>query len=699
MAILEKIRQRSLVLILVIGLALFAFVISDLFRSQGFGSSKSIVGEVNGTDIKADEFRSTVDQLSRQFDPSVSSIQIVNQVWNQKVQQALYAEQFEELGLNVEKDQIINVVKSNPQFASNPQFQNEAGFFDEGKFIEYLADLKATNPAAFSIWQDQEKRLIEFAQQQMYFNLIKAGITSTFKEGEQSYKMENDKVNIKYFQIPYSSIPDSTVTVSKKEIQAYIEKNKSEYEEEATRDINYVLFEEKPSLADEENIKKTITGLLEDKVENGDTIKGFKTVDNSKLELFVNRYSDVKYDSSFVAKKKLPALFADSLFSLEEGEVFGPYKDGETYKISRMIAKRPNGSVKASHILIAYEGATRANPKVTRTKEEAKAEAESLLEEAKAKPDSFTALARDNSDGPSAPQGGDLGYLEPNATVKPFNDFVFGNDTGTIGLVETDFGFHVIKVDDKQDQVALATISMKLEASEETTNKLFTDATKFEIAVSKNDFHETAKASEYTVRPVNKILALDENLPGIPNQRSVVKWAFEEETEVGDVKRFNIPNGYVIAQLAKKTPKGLMTAEEASASVLPKLRNEKKAAIIKEKNKGFNNLDNFAKSNNSRAISVSAITMKSPTIAGAGKEPKVVGTAFALKEGETSGLIEGENGIFMIQVTKKEPSIELDNYGTYANTLKTNYRASINSKVLEALKKAAKIEDNRSEFY
>jgi peptidyl-prolyl cis-trans isomerase D len=168
---------------------------------------------------------------------------------------------------------------------------------------------------------------------------------------------------------------------------------------------------------------------------------------------------------------------------------------------------------------------------------------------------------------------------------------------------------------------------------------------------------------------------------------------------VGNIKRFNIPNGYVIAQLTKKTEKGLITPEEASARVLPKLRKQKKAAIIKEKNSGVTTLDAFAKANNRQVNSATTLTMKSPTIAGAGREPKVVGASFALDQGKTSGLIEGESGVFMVEVTKKDPSIELDNYGTYANTLKNGYRGSVNSKVFTALKEAAEIEDKRSDFY
>ena len=231
--------------------------------------------------------------------------------------------------------------------------------------------------------------------------------------------------------------------------------------------------------------------------------------------------------------------------ALQPNELFGPYRDGDAFKVSKMIKRKANGSVKASHILISYEGAERANPTVKRAKEEAEKKAKELLIEAKKSGTVFAELARDNSDGPSAPQGGDLGFFEEGIMTPKFNDFAFNNPVGFIGLVETDFGFHIVKVDDKRDIVQIAHLTRAIEPSEETINSLFTEATKFEMASTSEDkpFTELAKEYEYVMRPVNKIKELDENLPGLGSQRAVVQWAFNEDTELGDIKRFGINNG------------------------------------------------------------------------------------------------------------------------------------------------------------
>ena len=386
--------------------------------------------------------------------------------------------------------------------------------------------------------------------------------------------------------------------------------------------------------------------------------------------------------------------------SLNIGQIYGPYKDGDSYKISKIIARKPNGSVKASHILLAYEGATRANPEVKRTKEEAEAKAKELLREAKKSGVVFSTLARDNSDGPSAPNGGDLGYFQRGVMVPAFNDFAFGNSEGSIGMVETDFGFHVIKIDDKEDVVQIATVSREIVASEETINTLFTNATKFEMETTDDEsaFSTLAKEGNYVVRPVNKIKALDENLPGLPNQRNIVQWAFNGDTEVGDIKRFNINNGYAVVQLTGYYAEGVMSAEDASVLVLPKIRKERKAAKIIAANKG-KDMSTIASDNGVSVSNASALTVKSPTIPGAGSEPVVVGTAYGMAEGATSGLIEGNTGIFKIEIVKKTEAPKLDNYSVYANALKTGAAARVNTAVYNALKEGAEIEDKRATFY
>ncbi|MEO9512582.1 MAG: peptidylprolyl isomerase [Flavobacteriaceae bacterium] len=706
MAILENIRKRTTVLILIIGMALFAFVISGVFSSNDFAGAKvgSSVAEVNGEDISIDDFRKEVENTSKRFGSNLSSTQLVNRVYDQEVRKTILGQQFEDLGIDVESDQIIEFVRTSG-YAQIPDFQDENGIFNAEVFKSAVADWKVNDPLRYDAWLQDERSIIQSAKERLYFNLIKGGVGATLSEGKFDYMMANEKADIQYVRVPYTSIADSTIQVSKKEIQAYINDHKEDFEQEGARDIRFVYFEEKASGDDEKGVKDAITALLSDTVEYSeernatDTISGFVATDD--MAAFLDRNSDTKFDTIYKAKKDLPAVAADTLMSLGVGGVYGPYSDGDFFRVSRIMDSKSNGTVKASHILFAYKGAQRANPDIERSKEEAEAKANEILIEAKEEGAVFTNLARDNSDGPSAPRGGDLGYFQEGVMADAFNDFCFGNDIGTIGLVETDFGFHIIKVDDKQDILQVATLSREIEPSEETINTLFTDATKFEMAAIDAEaeaFSDIAKESSYTVKPVNKVKEMDENLPGLSAQRGIVQWAFNEDTKVGEIKRFNINNGYAVVQLTKKHEEGLMSPEDASATALPEIRKERKATQIIASNQG-KTLDVMAKDNNVVVSNATALTMKSPTLPGAGREPLVVGTAFALAQDGISNLIEGETGIFLVKVTKKEDAPAVENFSTYANTLKTNASNRVNSAVYNALKEGAEIEDKRAVFY
>ncbi|MCK5443407.1 MAG: SurA N-terminal domain-containing protein [Maribacter sp.] len=706
MAILENIRKRTTVLILIIGLALFAFVISGVFTSSDFAGGKtgSTVAEINGNSISIDEFRQKVESASRRFGPTASSMLVVNQVWDQEVRNSILGQQFDDLGIDIERDQIMNYIKTIPSYTQNPQFLDESGVFDENKFRNFIVDLKRNNSLQYELWLQDEQSIIQNAKQQAYFNLIKAGLGATLKEGELDYKLANNKIDIKYVRLPYSSVPDSTITITKSEIQTYINGHKEDYKQEAARDIQFIYFEEKPSLEDENAVKEEITKLLDPNIQYEedkdiiDTLAGFRNT--TDIADFLDRNSDIKLDTIYKAKRDLSAIFADSLISLNMGETYGPYRDGNFFKVSKMIDKKVNGSVKSSHILIGYEGATRVNPDVKRTKEEAEKKANELFREMKSNIKDFAIYARDNSDGPTGPQGGDLGYFQQGKLADEFDTFIFGNSVGAVDLVETEFGFHIIKIDDKQDIYQIGTLAREIEPSETTINSLFTDATKFEMESISGEkpFTDLAKEGGYLVRPVNTIKVMDENLPGLSTQRSIVQWAFNDQTEVGSIKRFNINNGYVISQLTAAHEEGLMSVEDASTTILAILRKERKAAQLIGANKG-KSLEDLAKDNNVSVSNASALTVKSPTIPGAGREAAVVGTAFAMNEGETSGLIEGETGVFLISITKKEEAPKLDNYSTYAISLKRSSGAKVNAAVYNALKESSEIEDNRATFY
>ena len=705
MAILENIRKRTTVLILVIALALFAFIVSGIFTADNFGGEKigSSVAEVNGEDISVDVFRRKMDIATRNNANNTSSMQLVNNVFDQEVRSAILSQQFDDLGINIEEDQIMNYIKNIPGYAQSPQFQDENGFFDEGKFRDFILDMKERNDGSYQLWLQDEKNIIQSNKEQTYYNLIKAGVGATLKEGELDYKLANDKIDLRYVRIPFSSIPDSSIAVSKGEIESYIKAHEEDFKQEKSRDIQFVYFEEKASAADETAAKEELVKLMDNRAEYNestkqtDTILGFRNTSN--IGEFLDRYSDIKFDTIFKSRGELPVQFADTLLNLKVGETYGPYRDGNYFKISKMVARKAEGSVKASHILVAYEGAQRANPEVKRTKEEAEERAKELLRDSKKAGADFAELAKANSDGGSAPTGGDLGFFRREKMVPAFSDFAFANKIGNIGMVETEFGFHVIKVDDKQDLVQIGHLARLIEASEETINTLFTDATKFEMATTSGEknFPDLAKDENYTVRNY-KARELDENIPGLGTQRGLVQWIFNDDTELGDIKRFNVNNGYAIAQLTAIYREGTMSVEDASARVLPLIRKERKADQIIAQYQG-KSMEDIASDSNVTISNATALTVKSPTIPGAGSEPVVVGTAYAMNEGETSGLIEGQSGVFMINVTRKEEAAQLDNYSTYANTLTTTSTSLVTTAVYNALKEASEIEDNRATFY
>jgi len=253
------------------------------------------------------------------------------------------------------------------------------------------------------------------------------------------------------------------------------------------------------------------------------------------------------------------------------------------------------------------------------------------------------------------------------------------------------------KQSEPKKAIRLATVVKNIEPSKKTTDDVFFRASKFEVAVKDGDFSELAKSQNLEVKPVNNLGKMEANIPGLGANRPIVNWAFNEDTKVGDIKRFSVPEGYVIAQLTRKNEKGLMSVAQASPTVKPILLNEKKAEKIRESIKG-NTLEEIAQNQNVSVQNVTGVTMANPMIAGS-LEPKVVGAAFGTKPGESTGFINGRNGVYKVKVTAFNPAPKMESYVNYANQLSTKNAPASQSAVYNALKKKAEIEDNRATFY
>lgn len=702
MAILSKIRERSMFLILVIGLALFAFVLDPSTISDFFSANKvNEIGEVNGEAISRQEFAEALDAYKAQTGNNMSEMQAAKAVWNNLIRQKIYKKQLEEAGITVGDADILNALYETPVIQNDARFQT-SGIFDKNKLKEHLATIKEENGQEWGAWQKYMASIKSNIEKTTYDNLVAAGLGASLKEGESKYFTENIKVSGKYVYVPYTTIADSLVTLKKSDVQNYINKHQDAFQVEASRDINIVKFNIEPATEDEEAIKANVAKLIDDSVINNTPVKGLKNTTNYS-EFLEENESDLRLDDNYKFKIQVPQVIAEEVFNGKEGDVFGPYKDAGFFKLSKITeVKQLPDSAQASHILIPFVGSASADATVVQTEEEAKKTADSLLAVVKADKSKFADLAKEmSSDQGSAEKGGFYDWFAYNRMVPSFRDFVFEGKEGDMGVVKSQFGFHVIKIDGQknfQPVVKLATFGRKIEASEETENAVFQNAETLVLELANGkDFEEAIKEKNLTSLPAVGLKSLDENVPGVGRERQIITWAFEKEVNEGDFKRFDVEGGYVVAVLTAKTEKGLMPVDKATASVRPILTNERKAKMIEDKISG-STLDEIAKSVSQTVRTATDVNLQSPTISGVGFEPKVVGAMINAKENKVVKNVVGDKGVFAFVVEKKELPTALPNYDTYRKRI-ANERQNKTFQMYEAVKKASDIEDNMSSFY
>lgn len=709
MAILSKIRDRSLALIAVIGLALFAFVLDPSTLGDFFDSTKvNEVGEVDGEAISRQEFAEAVESYKTRSRNTATEMQAANLVWDNILREKIYTQQLEKAGITIGEADVFNKVISLPSVTRIPQFLNEAGLFDPNKFKQFLKDAQESDdPSLWNNWRAYMDQIGADLKRDTYTNLVNAGIGASLKEGESKYSEDNSLLSADFVYIPYTSIADSLVSVTQKDIENYMKRNSEAYKVEASRDISFVKFEIKATEGDKEDIKKEVADLLEDRKDFNDL--GLKNTTDYKA-FFNDNKSDIQYTEDYLIERQLPKAASAEILKGKVNETFGPYEDNGFFKISKIVdvIQRPD-SVKSSHILIPFRGSLAANAETTKTEEQARVSADSIFKLVRNNKKKFAEIAGEiNKDG-SKDKGGDIGWVPYQFGFSPrfdsdFAKFIFDNKEGKVGVVKSKFGFHIIRIDEqtaKQTAVQLATFGREIVPSQETEDNVFQEAETFALSImdgNKNKFYSAAKEKNYTIQPAIGLKVLDERVPGLPGlQRGIISWSFSKDTKKGNFKRFDIDNGYVVATLINKTEKGIAPASKEASRVRPILIKEKKAKLIEEKMKGAK-LNDIATANKQSVRKMNNVALKSPSIVGVGFEPKVVGAMFYAKENQLYNKIVGDRGVYAFVLTKKEKPAALPNYESYRQRL-SEERKNKTVKIFEALKKVSNIEDNRAMFY
>ena len=703
MAILSKIRERSMALILVIGLALFAFVLDPSSIQDFFNSTKvNTVGEVGGEVISRKDFSEALEAYKAQVGNRLTDMQASKIVWDNLVRERIYKTQLAAAGINVGENDVWTALIQNQSVRTNQQFLNAAGLFDENKLKEFLALAKSDDPATWNAWANFMGQLKSGLETSTYNSLITAGVGASLKEGELKYVTDNTKINAQYVYVPFTTVADSLVTVTKSEIEAYIKANPTSFKVEASADIRYVKFDIIPTKADEDAIKKEVGDLLNDK--NG--VKGFKNTENV-AEFFADNNSDIALTSGYDFKNTVSAVIAEQVFKGKKDDVFGPYKDRGFFKVSKIqeIVQIPD-SVKGAHILIPFIGSLSATQDTKRTEAQAKKTADSIFKLVRRNKKKFATIADEMNNDITKDKGGDIGWITKDVAFNPnfdkdFANFLFFNKKGTIKVIKSRFGYQVIRIDEsknKQKAVKLATFGRKIEASQATENTIFQNAETLALALSNGkNFEDAVKEKGLSPQSAYALKMLDEAVPGIGNQRDIITWAHKKENKVGAFQRFDTNSGHVVAVITNKTFKGLMSAAKATITVRPILMNQKKAAIINKTMKGSTLVD-IAKATKQTVANASAITMQSPVITGVGFEPKIVGAMYSAKENTLFNNVEGSKGVFAFVVAKREAPVALPNYDSYRNRISATRKGQTNL-LYNAIKDATESEDNRGAVY
>lgn len=724
MATLQNIRKRSGLLIGIVGFAMLAFILTDLLSSGGsiLQRDQNTILEIDGEKISSIQFNRRVQERIDDYIASTGDAGLTNAsrdqfldiTYDEILRDRIMGAQYEELGIQVTGEELWDVIISNQSIAGNQSFQTN-GQLDEQKvrqYIDMLENQRGTDPQiqeAWEQWTAFEDQLYTNQLQNKYNNLVAAGISATKIQAEMQYRERNTTANINMVYRPFREISDSSVSVSDSELKSYYNKHKDElYKQENARDIEYVVFDIVPSESDISVAAEEFNGLMNDEIvynndtKTNDTLRGFINTEDDSA--FINANSEQsRYYGEWFREAVLDARYDSIMFASEPGYIYGPFKDGDFFRAVKLIDKgvQPD-SVRARHILIAYAGAERAGQEVVRSPQQAQILADSLFNVVKNDPSTFAGLAAQYSDGPSKTKGGDLDWFQPGMMTTNFNNYAFNNKTGDIGLVITEFGFHIIEITDQGGEtpvVKVGILDQRILPSNETEDRIYAESN--DLAGSATDvetFRTKAQELGKDVRPATNLRPLDKTVPGVPNSRTIVRWAFDEKTEENNVNIFDVQNQVVVAILANVKEEGYASFEDVTEQVKSRVIREKKGEMLSEEMKGATNLNDLAQSLGSQVLTASGVSFANNSVTGVGTEPMIAARAMTMPANTVSQPIVGNSGVFVIEVTSRTEAAEQSDYSTQLSQIGNQYGTLVSNGLFESLKGKATVIDNRARF-
>jgi len=716
MATLQNIRNKAgLLIAVVIGLALAAFILGDMMGNSAPGSRKRSVAEINGKGVGVTDYLDREKNLREfyQLNAGGQSLdaelerQIQQETWRRLVRETIMERSYQSLGLYVSADELKTMVTgdqamglggnpalSQPHPIIQQMFANpETGQLNRAVMTNYFNALD--NPQFEQEkrrWLFIEKEIIEEKMNQKYFNLIRKGFQPSSLDLKDYLTETGKSTDFAFISKPFSEVSDEEITFTETDLKDYYKLHKESFKQDASRTFQYVVFEVEPSEKDVENASYW----------TAQTKTEFSRTTGDEVPRYVNGTSDEPFDMKYYTYDELPIIIKDSIFNASTEDIFGPYREEESFKLTRLhdAQMRPD-SVRARHILLALQ-AYQGNTVVIN-------ELSDSLVEVISSGGNFNQIALEYSgDESNRAIGGDLGWFSEGQMVTEFNEACFKNKRGDLVTAETQFGTHIIRIEEQSRpvrKIQMATIIRNIYASDETNQEYYNRAVKFRgKATDLEKFTEQAREFGLDPRFAPNITKDQQTIPGIEEPNQITKWAYSNEVNSVSNIFSQTDDKYIVAVLTEAREDGYAELEDVRAEIVLAVKKEKKAEILTdrldEQLASVEDLTQYGIDKNENVGEATQVKFGNTYVTGIGLEPYIVGAAMYLPVDQISEPMIGESGVFVLSITNRtEPTPDEEVDPTIRTRLKYSLESRSNFEAYNALLDAANVKDNRLDLF
>ena len=697
MAIISTLRDKGgKFLVFVVGFSIAAFVLGDILgpNSSLIGQNRNIVGSINGEEIDLVRFNAVYEELTYNFSlnngrsPTQQEVsELRDQAWERLINDISYVEEFNKIGLTVTDKESVDMVQGNNihpmiiQAFSDPS----TGSFNKDNVIGYLQNLSNQPANQQQAWFSFESNLKPMRLRTKYDNLIAQSTYYNSLDAEAEYFNTSSQIDLAYFYIPFFAVSDTLFDVSTNEMRSYLNKNKSDYNQDETRSIDYAFFSVQPSAEDSTFFENEINDIRSN-------LMSSNIIDDST-------YAVINSDSFNPYIKFNPDELPTDLVGEDVGFITEPTYENGSISIKKLskIDQDAQEKARAKHILLRFDD---SNKSTVRT------EANRILNLLRSGSD-FEETARTYSQDGSASNGGDLGWFTDGMMVKPFQDAVFSRRrSGLIPrIIETDFGFHIINVTYPKTRTSyfVANISKDILPSDNTRNNIYRSAELFKLDIKSTEdvFSDYLKENNIIGGNISDIDKNSTEVGTIPNARNVILWSYSDDRYVGEVSDvLETDEGYIVAQINEMKDEGTKKLDEVENSIKRRIIDEKKYEYLKEILVDYSSLQDLKDNSGLGDIyRSSGISMTENSLSNVGFSPESIGTAFSMQEGELTRPFKIDGGVIVLGLESKVLADTLSNYDDYRNTLIQTNRFNVPLKIDDAIKHFSDIEDDRYKFF